>query len=390
MPELKDTQVVENKNQINTQVKVAEPVDSQNTMVSILPGTKISLMVQNIKQYLIVQPKPNATAVAKASVFPLLYSLKQDIWDPRCLKQIETKESYVRHQLKLADGKVSIDSWEVGQNFKRAPARAILPEGGPWGIRTNGSNWEFVIFDDDFSEENVFSFSLYGDSFHEIIFQLFSPNKDSLERRLLLGKSLLLEDLLRKKLYRLANTFGIEEVQNKDFEGILQMLTDAGLLTSQEHKLFTTEKMQKVLNGYTEALRQGYLRIMKPLSQITLEDVQHHCRVVENLKGGLKTSFDDSALSVSSRSGFYYVLSAIAVQFGRSDAISAEDLIRPPEEPPKDSRSRPLGKPGWYLVLSNPTGIESATANLLDKLNLNQRFKTTYNGLPFPNDPLSL
>ncbi len=356
------------------------------TLGDNLPEFKLSVMVKNIKSYLISQPKPDAAAVAKASLFPLLYSLKQDIWNPLCLRQIETHDRYLRYQLDISGEKVCIDVWGVGQNLKRPPARRILPESSPWGVRTNGGDWQLIIFDDNSSNEEIFDFSLYGDIFREIAFQLFNPQQDSLERRLMLARSLLLEDLLRKKLYRLANTFGIEKIQQQDFEEILQMLDENGLLDARESKLFEADNMQAAMENYLQAIQHGYIRIMKPLSEINLEDVQHHCQVVKNLKGGLKAYFDDALLNVSARSGFYYLLAAVAVQFGRSDAIIPEDLIRPPEDPPESERSHPLGRPGWYLVFSNPDEIESAASNLLDKLNLRHRFSLTYNNAPFAKE----
>ena len=362
-----------------------EDLQTLNTMGDSLPEVKLSVMVQNIKDYLIVQPRPDATAVAKASLFPLLYSLEQDVWSPSCLRQVEAHDKYLRYHLDLNGDKVSIDVWGVGQDLKRPPVRKILPEGGPWGVRTNGSDWQLIIFNDSALEEDVFDFSLYGDVFREVIFQLFSPRQDSLERRVMLGKSLLLEDILRKQLYRLVNTFGMEKITSKNLEGILQMFQEAGLLNDKEQEIFRTESMQKALENYIEAINQGYIRIMKPLSDITVEDVKYHCKVIQNLKGGLKAYFDDTLLEVSSRSGFYYILSAIAVQFGRSDVIPPEDLIRPPEELPEEERSRPLGRQGWYLAFNNPDGVEDYIVNLLNKLNLNHRFKATYNNIPFPN-----
>ncbi len=379
-------QPAEDTNESNT--SLTEDSQVLNTMGNSLPEVKLSVMVQSIKNYLVVQPKPDAAAVAKASLLPLLYSLNQDIWDPSCLRQVETHNKYLRYHLELDGSKISIDVWGVGQDLKRPPVLSTFPEGGPWGVRTNGSDWQLIIFSDTFSDEDVFSFSLYGDAYREVMFQLFNPRKGSLEQRAMLGKSLLLEDLLRKKLYRLANTFGIEAVKEKRLPEILQMLNEAGLLSDKEQKIFKTEQMQEALENYVEAINQGYIRIMKPLSDITLKDVQHHCKVVQNLKGGLKTYFEDTLLEVSARSGFYYVLAAIAVQFGRSDAIFPEDLVRPPEDPPEKERSHPLGRPGWYLAISNSDEIENSVNNLLDKLNLRHRFKATYNNMPFPNEAL--
>ena len=356
------------------------------TLGDNLPEVKLSVMVQNIKNYLIAQPKPDAAAVAKASLLPFLYSLKQDIWNPQCLRQVESHDRYLRYHLEVSGEKVSIDVWGVGQDLKRPPVRSTLPKGAPWGVRTNGGDWQLIIFDNKSSEEDIFDFSLYGDAFREVGFQLFNPQQDSLERRLMLAKSLLIEDLLRKKLYRLANTFGMEQVQQKDFEGILKMLDESGLLDARERELFKTDNAQSALENYIQSIQHGYVRIMKPLSDITLEDVQHHCQVVKNLKGGLKAEFDGTILNVSARSGFYYVLAAVAVQFGRSDAILPEDLIRPPEDPPKEKRNHPLGRPGWYLVFSNPDDVESAASSLLDKLNLRHRFDLTYNKAPFASE----
>ncbi len=374
-------------------IKESSDHDSQNPellnsdiLSNAIPENKLSVIVQRIKNYLIVQPKLDAAAVAKASVLPLLYSFKQDIWNPKCLKLVEIHNKYLRYNLMLPEGKVSIDVWGVGQDFKDGLAGSTFPEGGPWGVRTNGSDWQLIDFSNNSPNEDIFRFSLYGSVFHEVMFQLFNTQKDLIERRFILGKSLLLEDMLLKKLYLLTNTSGVKALQQNNLQEILRTLYSSGFLNSKERLMLKAENMQEVLDNYIEGIRQGYVPIIKPLSDITLEDVKHHCQSVENLKGGLNVYFDDELLEVSSRSGYYYLLAAIAVQFGCSDSIPVEDLVRPPEQPASKTTKRFLGRPGWYLVLNNRDQMENSIINLLSRLNLEDRFKATYNMAPFPND----
>ncbi len=351
-----------------------------------MPENKLSVLVQKIKHYLMDQPRLDAPAVAKASVLPLLYSFKQDVWNPRYLRQIATYDRYLRYGLVLPEGKVSIDVWAVEQDFKGDLASNTFPEGGAWGMRTNGSDWQLVDFSQGSPNKNIFGFSLYSSVFHEIMFQLFSPRKDSLEQRFMLGKSLLLEDMLLKKLYTLVNTSGTKALEQNDLSGILRTLYSSGFINVKEQAMLKSANMQEVLDNYIENIKQGYVPIIKPLSDITPEDVEYHCRVVGNLKGGLQVYFDDTLLAVSSRSGYYYLLSAIAVQFGLSNTIPSEDLVRPPEQPAEGVKKYFLGRPGWYLVIKNRNSIESSIASTLKKLKLKDRFKATYNMAPFPSD----
>ncbi len=341
--------------------------------------------MQKIKYYLMVEPTLDAAAVAQASVLPLLYSFKQEIWNPKYLRQIETHSKYLRYNLVLSKGKVNIDVWGVGQDFKDSLASSTFPEGGSWGVRTNGSDWQLIDFNQGSPKENSFSFSLYSSVFHEVMSQLFNTQNDSLERRFMLAKSLLLEDMLLKKLYQLTNTSGVKAVQQGNIQEILRTLYSSGFINAKERLMLKTEGMQEVLDHYIEDIRQGYVPMIKPLSDITPQDIERHCKVVGNLKGGLKVYFDDTLLEISSRSAYYYLLAAIAVQFGYSDAIPAEDLVRPPEQVAKGNRKYFLGRPGWYLAIKNRDKIESSISSLLEKLHIENRFKATYNMAPFPS-----
>ena len=361
--------------------------ETPNSMLinNFVPENKLGVLAQKIENYLMAQPKPDAPAVAKASVLPLLYSFKQEIWNPRYLRQIAARDKYLRYGLVLSEGEVSIDIWAIEQDFKDEPASNVFPEGGPWGVRTNGSDWQLIDFSQDSPDKNIFDFSLYSGVFHEIMFQLFNPQKDSLEQRFMLGKSLLLEDMLVKKLYMLVNASGPKALEQNDFQEILQTLYSSGFITVKERSMLKNANMQEALDNYIENIKKGYVPIIKPLSDITLEDVERHCKAVGNLKGGLEVYFNDNLLAVSSRSGYYYLLAAIAVQFGLSNTIPAEDLVRPPEQPAEGVKKHFLGRPGWYLVIKNRNSIEDSIASLLKKLRLQDRFKATYNAAPFPS-----
>jgi hypothetical protein len=119
--------------------------------------------------------------------------------------------------------------------------------------------------------------------------------------------------------------------------------------------------------------------------RITFAEVQAHAEQVRHLKGKLDARFDGKHVDMTSRSAFYFVLAALALHHGRADAIPADDLVRPPDEPPASRRARSLGRPGWHLLLDHdPEAIEERTRALLDALHLRGLFTVTQRGEPYP------
>jgi hypothetical protein len=124
---------------------------------------------------------------------------------------------------------------------------------------------------------------------------------------------------------------------------------------------------------------------LPPLERITLAEVREYAEQVRHLHGKLEAQFDGQPIEMTSRSAFYFVLAALALRHGRADAIPADDLVRPPDEPPASRRSRELGRPGWHLLLDhNPAALEERTCLLLDALQLRTMFTVTKRGEPYP------
>jgi hypothetical protein len=122
-----------------------------------------------------------------------------------------------------------------------------------------------------------------------------------------------------------------------------------------------------------------------PLERITLAEVREYAEQVRHLRGKLEARFAGEPIEMSSRSAFYFVLAALALHHGRADAIPADDLVRPPDEPPASRRSRELGRPGWHLLLDHqPEALEERTRVLLDALQLRNMFSVTKRGEPYP------
>jgi hypothetical protein len=125
-----------------------------------------------------------------------------------------------------------------------------------------------------------------------------------------------------------------------------------------------------------------------PLERITLSEVREYAEQVRHLHGKLEARFDGQPIEMTSRSAFYFVLAALALRHGRADAIPADDLVRPPDEPPALRRSRELGRPGWHLLLDHhPAALEERTCTLLDALRLRDLFTVTKRGEPYPANP---
>ena len=123
-----------------------------------------------------------------------------------------------------------------------------------------------------------------------------------------------------------------------------------------------------------------------PLRSITHETVRRLAQPVRNLRGSLQATFDGELLEeIASRTALYYLLCALAVEHDREEIIPAEDLYLPPDEPPAGSRSRPLPRPGWYLLLDQPSEqLEARTRQLLEALSLERLFTAIHSGRSYP------
>lgn len=345
----------------------------------------LSALTQSIKQYLVVQPKPDGLGTAQAALLPILYALGQDIWNLNVLRVdgLPT-EARARYHLHLPGGDITLDTWAVGTSLERFPARDTLPEGGTWGIRTNGSDWHLVDFT---GKAKVHDFSLFDEAFPLILDKLFRDSEATVDERLQAALRFTQKTEIAEKLEQLITLQGADSVRERSGgtpDGIIKLLKEEGMLDANSDVELTESDLQDIFDYNLKATEMGVMREAGMMEDITLEEIQRHCQVVKNLKGNLKATFDNKQLDVSSRSGLYYVLAALAVHHGRPDAIPAQDLTRPPDPAPSGGRSRPLGKPGWYLSLENSANFTEGVRQLLNALNLANRLQATNRGAPYP------
>lgn len=356
----------------------------------------LTAITASIRRYLVVQPRPNAADTAKAALFPWLYVLGHDVWHPQVLRQVDlqelfgsTKYNLCRYNLQHDEQMITIDVWGVGEALSRSPARDIRPklnEASNWALRTNGSDWQFSYLASDGLIQR-YSFNLFDENFQEALYHIFNP--ETVEREVRINNILqaISQGVLRRAMDTLIEQEGKDILRDKEPEEIRELLQQKSVLERHIVTLLSNEQIRMMRDYQLSATDMGFVRAAQPLSSISLQDIQHHSRMVNRLRGNLHATFDDVVIDISSRTGFYYILAAIAVQFRRQDAIPVNDLIRPPDSPPDSNRVRPLGKPGWYLDLTaSAEELDKSVSLLLDTLNLRYRFKATNRGEPFPED----
>lgn len=172
-------------------------------------------------------------------------------------------------------------------------------------------------------------------------------------------------------------------------EGALDVdLFDPGLATALHALLCSGGSATERLEAARHRLQQARAESpssLSPLGRIELEEVRRYAQQVKHLRGNLLAWFEGEQLEVTSRSGFYYLLGALALAHGREDAIPGDDLVQPPDQPPPERRSRPLARPGWHLLLDHDQETASRrTAALLDALQLRGTLTASQRGHPFP------
>lgn len=356
----------------------------------------LTAITASIRRYLVVQPRPNAADTAKAALFPWLYVLGHDLWHPQVLRQVDlqalfgnTYYNLCRYKLYYAGQMVTIDVWGVGESLSRSPARDIRPKldaNHGWALRTNGSDWQFSYMASDGLIQR-YSFNLFDENFQEALYHIFNPAEMEREVRIDNILQAVSQGVLRRAMDTLIEQEGKDVLRDKEPDEIRELLQQKSVLERHIVTLLSSEQIRVMRDYQLSATDMGFIRPAQPLSSISLKDINHHALMVNRLRGNLQASFDDVVIDISSRTGFYYILAAIAVQFSRQDAIPVHDLIRPPDSPPESNRVRPLGKPGWYLDLTaSAEELDKSVSLLLDTLNLRYRFKATNRGLPFPED----
>lgn len=348
-------------------------------------------VAERVARHLVVQPAPDALGVAQAALLPLLWASGQPAFDLRVLRAEGLPSSqHLRYRLHVAGDRVPIDVWAVSEPLDGPRARATELGGAPWGLRLNGMQWALV---EAGAEDEPADFSLFDDAFPTLLHTLVGRGEAGSRARLAAARELLRARRVAARLERLIGELGLDVVRAaaggpEEAEAVAELLVRHGLLAEEDLAGLPPEAFRAALAQHLRATEMGLVRAAPPLAHVTLEDVRRHAAKVDTLRGGLTVRFDGEEVTVYSRSGYYFVLAALALQFGREDAIPARDLVRPPEAPPEGRRSRPLGRAGWHLLLDGDlASMEAAVAGLLERLRLDERFGAEQHGQPYPQPP---
>ncbi len=287
------------------------------------PGDNVATVAARARERLIVRPRPDALGVALVAVLPLLQACGLDVFDLGVLRGA-VDGSALRFVARIGrDEAATVLVHAVGTPLQRRLERALPADSG-FELRTNGPDWELSSH-----SEEPYPFSLYDDVFPSVLACLFQPGGPDAERRAALARAL----------------------------------------------------ARTARNGEPGAPPRG-----AGPSMISARDLALNAGMVANLRGRLRAEFDGAPLPVTSRTALYYVLAATAVQYGREDAVPAEDLVVPPARVGAGLRARPLGRPGWYLLLTREgESLEEATAALLESLGLRRRLQATHRGRAYPS-----
>ncbi len=341
--------------------------------------------VARVKQRLVVQPRPDALGVSQVALLPLLRACGVDVFDLGTLRGTTDGERML-YRIQLDGEWAVVTVHAVGVPLTRGVGQDGSVDGA-FSLRTNGGDWQLLT-----RGEEPYGFSLYDDVFPSVLARLFQIGGPDVARRLELTLSLLQQEWLADKLARLSRDVGVEELRRLlggaevQPDRVLDLLKEHRLIRDRQH--IDERAVRRAVAVTLKATELGLVREADTLATITLDDLLLHAEGVANLRGRLQATFDGVALPVTSRTALYFVLAAVAVQYGRDDAIPAEDLVAPPERVPAGVRARPLGRPGWYLLLTRGSAsLAEATAALLDELGLRHRLQATQRGTPYPPRP---
>lgn len=342
----------------------------------------LSQTVARVKERLVVQPRPDALGVATVAFLPLLQACGLDVFDLNELRGT-TDGTRMLFRVRLDAATAVAEVHAVGTALPRGPT----DDGGVDGaftVRTNGADWQLLI-----RGEDPYPFSLYDDMFSSIVARLFQTGGPDAARRIELARVLLQQEWLAGKLARLAKDIGIDELRRVLGNGdtgsgrVLTLLRERRLLR-EHHRIDDRAVRQATL--VTLRATEARPKQAAGVEAITLDDLLHHAEAVANLRGRLRTGFDGVPLPITSRSGLYVVLAALAVQVERADAVPSDDLIVPPALVPPGVRARPLGPPGWHLLLTREkSGLADAIATLIEALGLQGRLEASQSGRPYPD-----
>ncbi len=338
--------------------------------------------VARAKERLVVQPRPDALGVAQVALLPLLQACGVDIFDLGVVRG-SAEGACLQYRIRLDGEHAVVTVYGVGVPLARGLGWNDGVD-GVFSLHTNGSDWQLLL-----RGEDAYGFGLYDDVFPSVMARLFQTGGPDPQRRVALARSLLQQDWLADKLARLSRDVGTDELRRMlggprgDPGQVLELLRQRKLL--RERHAIDERAVRRAVAVTLKATELGWVREADALTDISLEDLLLHAESVANLRGRLRCSFDGEPLPVASRSALYYVLAAVAVQHGREDAIPSEDLIIPPAKVPPGLRARPLGRPGWALLLTrNGPSLAEATEALLESLGLRHRLRATQRGRPYP------
>ncbi len=337
-------------------------------------GTAVVAAVHQAKDHLVVQPRPDALGVAQVALFPVLAACGVDVFDLDALRGT-LDGARLHYRARVAETGVQITVQGVGEPLPRG----IMPD-HPWRVHLNGGEWSLGL-----PAEPPYGFSLYDEIFPRLALTLFGVSGPDAGRRGDEARRMLQEAWLGDALARLSSAIGRDALRaalgggEPDVPALLALLREHRLV--RDGRAIDEEALRSAARVTLRATELGVVRPAAPLSAITQEDLERHAGEVAALRGRLRASFDGRALSVTSRSGLYYVLAALALQHGREDTIPSEDLVVAPDRPPPGERVRPLGRPGWFLRLERDReDLEEATAGLVEALGLGRRLRAEQRG----------
>ena len=349
-------------------------------------------LVETIKQSLMTQPAPDALTTTQAALFPLLHVCGLNIWHPATFRSAGLASSNeVRYTLTLQDERVSFDMHAVSYPLPGHINPDALDPEASLHIRSNGRDWQLIDTRND--PPTINTTSLYSSGFLPAWLALFEAGLKLLPQRLDEALVCLQTDSVSQAIEKMIRTLGMsvvrERISNPDTD-LTAFLREQHVLPEDETQApdLSEAQLRLLLDLHLQATDLGFVRSAAPLQRMSLADVRRHAEPVSHLKGDVTALFDGAPVPVYSRSSFYFVLAALAVQYGREDAIPVEDLLRPPDTKPESARSLPLGKPGYYLLMHRDRHVtEQAIVQLLDRLNLRERFVAERLGKPFPARP---
>jgi len=344
-------------------------------------GAGLASTVARVKERLVVQPRPDALGVAIVAFLPLMQACGLDIFDQNDLRGTVV-DSRALFRIRLEDASAVAEVHAVGTSLARAPGEEDAVDGA-FTVRTNGTDWQLLP-----RGEEPYPFSLYDDVFPGVVARLFQAGGPDAARRVSLARALLQQDWLAGKLARLSQDVGVDELRrllggpDARPEKVLDVLRERRLL--RERRDLDPRAVRRAILVTLKATEAGTAR-PTGADAIAVDDLLPHAETVANLRGRLRTRFDGVTLPVTSRNGLYLVLAALAVRLGREDAIPSDDLVRPPGRVPPGVRARPLGPPGWQLLLMREKPeLAEAVAGLIGALGLEERLEALQAGQPYP------